>query len=690
MERAGATERGNAGLMAVTGLVLAAAGVLGGGVAHCGGQSEKSTTETAEESTLCEPGSSACNGSILQVCAQDGLQYTEAACPEGNTCSDGACNGQCEANSTWCDAAVRFQCNNDGTAFLIESCSPGACVHGECLSCQPGSVVCIDSGVVGQCGPDGKELIVVEDCSPQKSKTVCHLGKCVPACAVSLKEPTNVGCEYWAVDLDNYFRVDDDGKIHDSENAPFAIVVSNVHDSLTAQVEVSTVDGVVAIEEVQAGKLQQFLLPPRNVDGSVLAALAYRVASDVPIIAYQFNPLSNDNVFSNDASLLLPTSALGENYFVMAREQGDEYNRGFVAIVATSPIETEVSFTCSCNTLAGEAVPVCAAGETQTYVLSQYDVLNIESSWFGDDLSGSHVSADRPVAVFGGSECAVVPKYSTCENGVCKATGFPCVWDDDCPDVCCCDHLEEQLIPIESYGTHYMAVRSEPRNQEMDYWRILAASDGTVIETQPIVGTFPELDRGQHLEFGAMGSLEISSNNPILVGQYFAGQDAPIPNVSECLGLNLEDDAGGGHCANAPDVECSAHQECKEHCYLPQECDAEGLAGDAGTGDPSFTLLVPISRFRDEYIFLIPDKYESDYVNVVVELNAKLVVDGVEITDLGFEPIGAGEYGMVRSKMTDGVHRISSDAPLGVSVYGFDRYVSYGYPAGMTINLLVE
>jgi len=73
---------------------------------------------------------------------------------------------------------------------------------------------------------------------------------------------------------------------------------------------------------VTAQNLEVFLLGPRWVDGSTdvngtgethtaVTRSAYRVTSDVPIIAYQFNPLENVNVFSNDATLLLPAAALG-------------------------------------------------------------------------------------------------------------------------------------------------------------------------------------------------------------------------------------------------------------------------------------------------------------------------------------------------------------------------------------------
>ena len=69
----------------------------------------------------------------------------------------------------------------------------------------------------------------------------------------------------------------------------------------------------------------------------------------MPIVAYQFNPLENANVFSNDASLLLPTPALvasGLSYVVagwpqtIARTDDPATNfdrdlRAFLTVVGT-------------------------------------------------------------------------------------------------------------------------------------------------------------------------------------------------------------------------------------------------------------------------------------------------------------------------------------------------------------------
>ena len=91
--------------------------------------------------------------------------------------------------------------------------------------------------------------------------------------------------------------------------------------------------------------LEVFNLGPREVDGSAdgtfntgtgtaLTRHAYKVTSDFPIVAYQFNPLDNVNVFSNDASQLLPFSGLEQRRRPRVRRPGWPQT---IAITATRP-----------------------------------------------------------------------------------------------------------------------------------------------------------------------------------------------------------------------------------------------------------------------------------------------------------------------------------------------------------------
>jgi hypothetical protein len=110
--------------------------------------------------------------------------------------------------------------------------------------------------------------------------------------------------------------------------------------------------------------------------------------------------------------------------------------------------------------------------------------------------------------------------------------------------------------------------------------------------------------------------------------------------------------------------------------------------GDAGTGDPAFILSVPVEQFRPDFVFLAPDKYAFDYVSVTAPVESQVFFDDVPIID-GWEPIGDGtEWRVLRFQIGDGVHFIDADQPLSVVVYGYDQYVSYGYPAGLNLDVV--
>ncbi|GMV38337.1 MAG: hypothetical protein AMXMBFR64_00530 [Myxococcales bacterium] len=633
----------------------------------------------------CVAGTTSCSGDTVLLCQGGGEPAKEYPCPAGTSCKDGFCEGGCLPDMATCEANVRKICNAEGDGFYQESCEPGVCRDGGCVSCHPGTTVCLDDSTVGRCADDGSGMVPIGDCDPLVTKTVCHLGLCVSPCAVSIKDASNVGCEYWAVDLDNF--LDPTDPTQDAANAPFAVVLSNVSATIPAKVRISTQDEEFTTLEVKPGAVEVANLPPRNVDGSALEPLAWRIESDMPLIAYQFNPLSNVDVFSNDASLLLPVSLLGTDYLVMSREHQGEQNRGFVSIVATQKGTTKVLVETRCQTTgsAGGARKFTglSPGKEGLFELEQYDVLTLQTLGMGDDLTGATVTSDKPVAVFGGNECASVPSVTRCLQGKCDETSLPCGSDADCPSVCCCDHLEEQLFPVGAYDKRYIAPRSAPRHGEPDYWRILALHDGTTVETFPAVASIPALARGELFDFGSQQSFEIVANKPVVVGQFLASQDAPIPNHSACV------TAGGAGVCQGTDVECKSHHDCLLTCGGPKQCEAAGYGYDAATGDPSFLLLTPVSAFRKDYRFLTPDKYAEDHVSVILPAGASLLADGATVDTSAAQPVGKGDFMLLRSRLSDGAHSLVSDQPIGVMVYGYDRYVSYGYAAGVSVKSIV-
>ena len=97
-------------------------------------------------------------------------------------------------------------------------------------------------------------------------------------------------------------------------------------------------------------------------------------------------------------------------------------------------------------------------------------------------------------------------------------------------------------------------------------------------------------------------------------------------------------------------------------------------------------LAPPVEQFRKDYVFLSPDAYLYDYVNIVAPTGTIVTMDGVNLPAGNFKPIGNTGYTVARQLVSDGVHTIVANNPVGVVAYGYDKDVSYGYTAGMNLN----
>lgn len=633
----------------------------GGGGGGAGGSS------TDAESPLCDDGARACTDDGRPRLCEAGAWADQAPCAAGQRCEAGDCVADrlCEPGASRCrNDSVLEVCDDEGAEWAGSPCE-GRCSEQDGVAacadqaCVPGEKLCNDSQTVVQCNAAGTRLDFVERCNGARTGKECSRGECVPICILTEKLKTNVGCDYWAVDLDNAFVPGGERGFLDAAGAPYAVVVSNPHPDFTSEVRVLDHEGQVDHAIVPPLGLHVFFLEDGDVDGTVQAKRAFRVRSSIPIVAYQFNPLDNEDVFSNDASLLLPSHVVGDEYYVMTREQSFDRLRGYLTVVGINEEPTQVEIKVTARTQPGVGgIPALQPGETFVATLEQFDVLNIETHAPGADLTGSYIKASRDVVVFGGSEAANAPNTNHCVDidavtgmGVCEyKRDEPCRDNYDCNEAglntCCADHLEEQLFPVKAWRQHYVATKSFDRGQEDDYWRILAAEDDTKIETVPPQVPIPTLNAGEWFEFGSREHFEIISDKPVLVGQFLASEQAPDPNL--------------------------------RNIHEP---------GDAGTGDPAFILAVPVDQFRSEYVFLAPDKYAFDYVSIIAAVGSEVFFDELPIPT-EWEPVGSGaEWQVARFVIGDGVHFIQSDQPVGVIVYGYDQYVSYGYPGGLNLDV---
>jgi hypothetical protein len=541
-------------------------------------------------------------------------------------------------------------------------------------ACAPGEKRC--NGNSSELCQDTGTWQLASDCASQG--LACNNGSCVPACSRDPKTRNNAGCEYWAVDLDNNGAAAD---------APYAVIVSNLG-TLRSTVRVTRRDSAsaapaeVLTREVAPGTLEVLSLPSRNMGTSGLHWAGYRIEATAPVVAYQFNPLENVAVYSNDASLLLPVDTFATEFIVMSREQipASPPFRGTFSVVAAGAA-TDVTITPTTRTLQGGGLPALSAGQSHTVTLEPYQVLNVKSDQTEGDLTGTIVTSTRPVGVFGGHEGGLSASMQVARER----------------QLCCVDHLEHQLYPVSTWGTRYIAARTNPRGLAPDYWRVVAAEDGTQVTFEPASVRAPvTLNRGKFIDFPSTLDFVINSDKPVMVGQVLASS-AEILNRAPgatCVTTDDCDDTytckyaqrtSGAYdfmctsptCTTAGSTsECPASHVCA--CQPGKPCSCQAL------GDPTLILVPPVSQYRSSYVFLSPNKYAFDFINIVAPVDAIVTLDGQAMPPANFISIGP-DWKAARMAVQDGVHTVTADKPVGVIAYGYDDDVSYGYAAGLNL-----
>ena len=585
--------------------------------------------------STCAPDESVCaDGTTRLVCDHVGAS-TLVPCGDGEGCQDGAClvqvctpgasTGQCAS------ATTHEQCNGGGTGWELVTCQAGTtCRSGICAGqiCTPGSRICAGFTIVNECDAAGAGWTQVQTC-PQGS--ACADGVCLSPCQVNLKDGSYLGCEYWAVDLDN---------VQEAADQVVGLVVSVPSDGARTEARITNSATGVLLDAatlgvpdlfVEPGEVEIFRLPTGyDIDGTTLTTNTFHLVTTSPVTVHQFNPLNGDGVYSNDASLLLPSQVVGSDYVVMSwphRKDNVATLRGFATIIATMPGTTEVQVTPTANVAGGAGVAMIPAGTTRVFQLAQGQAINLETEGSDSgDLTGTLVHANRQATVISGHECANVPV-----------------------GISACDHIESQLFSVDTWGNRYIADTFQPRSPtQIDIWRVMGGDNGVTVTTTPPVPGYEkfELQRGTWVQFASADAFELSADGPILVGHYLTGSGYP---------------------------------------GAVKVCSDNGFGAEAGLGDPAFTLPAPTNRFLKRYAVLTPNGYEEDYLNVVARPDAVIKVDGQALT-APIVAVGASGWGVARQRVSPGVHQVTGSSEFGLTAYGYDCDVSYAYPGGLKLQ----
>lgn len=497
---------------------------------------------------------------------------------------------------------AREVCSDDCQHVDVVACVPGdQCEQGWCetVDCQPGDTICDDDGAVLTCDASGAAYT---DPLPCGGSLTCAAGMCLSACDAASQLHQSAGCSFFAMKMDNFFAVGDDG-----------IVVANPSPDQAAVIQLWRGHGAGEVAQGDAihlapGQTQtvRLLAEELNARSAHAVDYAFRLSATAPVQAHLHSRLSA--TATNDSSLLLPESQLGQEYIVASYPGTDNYagHLSYFDVVAIAD-GTVVTWTAPVDSLAGDGVAAVPAGATGSVVLDRHDTLQVAAA-FGQDLTGAIVQSSAPVAVLGASACAGVPVNADT-----------------------CDHIQEQMLPVSTWGTHYVAARAPVRDDEQFHWRIVSGSDGVSVTTSPDeLGGVVALDRGEWIELTTDDNFVVDADGPVLVLQYLA-----------------------------------SHSD------------------GAGMGDPAMLQLVPVEQFVEHYLVVADASYRDHYVQIVRHADGQdVTIDGLVVD--GYTSVGAYEIADV--PVAQGTHAIDSDAPFGLFEYGYNPYCSYAASVGMRLT----
>ena len=210
------------------------------------------------------------------------------------------------------------------------------------------------------------------------------------------------------------------------------------------------------------------------------------VTSDKPISVYA----CNYGAYSYDATMVLPTSALGREYVVQTFSK--DRNATEFAVVATASGTTNLYITPSAETTKNDP-----ANQTLSRVqLSQGQIYFVRSKLATSDLSGSRIYTTQPVAVFAGNQAAIIPASN------------PSLSDD---------HLFEQVIPLRFWGKEFAVTTAE--QYKYNIARVTAIYEDTKVYLN---GQLKKtLQFGESYETRVNSSAWITTSRPATCYSYF-------------------------------------------------------------------------------------------------------------------------------------------------------------------------
>ncbi len=230
---------------------------------------------------------------------------------------------------------------------------------------------------------------------------------------------------------------------------------------------------------VTQGQVIEADLPPFDLEprgSGVIADLGIHITSttDIEVVA-----IHNRRFFSA-TTRLFPRKSLGKEHVILAAEDILDLSPSAFLVVATED-----------NTTVSVCASPCGTKGEFSFNLNKGQTYQFQSP---EDLSGTVVVGDKPIAVFSGAKQAAL------------------IEGDD-------SHIFIAMPPVEYAATEFAVVPNRQLNNQT-YLALLGISDNTEITVNDSTIT---VNRGERKDIKINNAMVISSTKPMFVGQYNNG-----------------------------------------------------------------------------------------------------------------------------------------------------------------------
>lgn len=272
-----------------------------------------------------------------------------------------------------------------------------------------------------------------------------------------------------------------------------------VSPAASGSVTLSRTDGsVIETRSLTAGQVEAVAIPSslRVTDADGVADQGIHIVSTAPISVYGV-------IYAQGASTgyqAFPVDALGTAYRPLAYQGlGGGASLGSNLTVVGTADGTSVTVTPQ-TTLGART-----AGTPYTVTLDEGQTYQLSGAAAAQDVTGSLVEADHPVAVLAGTGCSNVPVGSFA-----------------------CNPLLQQMTPTSAWGKTFVSARLATRTKG-DTYRVLADHDDTVVTVNGVqkatldTGEFYEAVLPEGATNAALAGVLIETSEPSFVSQYGNG-----------------------------------------------------------------------------------------------------------------------------------------------------------------------